>query len=227
MAAVSVRELARHPHFWVLALSVAVHLTGVLVVPELWLRWSGKESAFEHFGHAALALAAGAWLAVFARIPKHRLFTACVCLYLAFCLLEEIDWGAVYGVDLGYTRIQSWSGGSQSLHNARVLERGPLGWILLWMTVPMVAYFGSGLLPQARLGSLGAVLPTSVEAVLFGATVVVSIVFDGLHLLHRRLGYVPRAPAGGSLGDALGWFQITFYVLWILVGVRILREKTR
>jgi hypothetical protein len=68
------------------------------------------------------------------------------------------------------------------------------------------------------------VLATRTEMFWFMATVIVSVAFDGLHLLHWRLGYVPRAPAGGSLGDALGWFQIAFYLLWVLVGLRIQRE---
>lgn len=218
----SLRELARQPYAWALGLCVSIHVLGVLVAPHLWLRLSNKESVFEHLGHATLALACVVWLWAARRTRRDALVVvALVSAYLAFCLLEEIDWGEVYGIDLGYTQLTKWTGGP-NLHNAPALEHTLLGWSLLWMTAPMVAYFSTGLLPRTRLSN---VLATRAETFWFGATVLVSALFDGLHLLHWRLGYVPRAPAGGSLGDALGWFQIAFYLLWVLVGIRLGREQ--
>jgi hypothetical protein len=221
---VSLHKLARQPYAVALGLCVGIHVIGVLVAPGLWLRLSDKESVFEHLGHAVLALACVVWVLVSVCARRGALVIAgLVTAYLLFCLLEEIDWGAVYGIDLGYSRIQRWTGGP-NLHNARALEHTAFGWSLPWMSAPMLAYFASGFVPRARLGTLAAVLSTRVETFWFVLTVVVSAAFDGLHLLHWRLGYVPRAPAGGSLGDALGWFQIAFYLLWVLVGLRIRRE---
>jgi hypothetical protein len=209
----------------VLLSSVLVHVLGVMLVPELWLELSGKEATFEHLGHAVIFLSALAWLRVTRRREgAPRWISTLVSVYLGFCLLEEVDWGAVYGIDLGYTRIQRWTSGSPNLHNAPALERGPLGWSVVWLSLPMVVYFLAGLWTRARTGSLASVLPTKSESILFLSTVLVSVVFDGLHLLHWRLGYVPRAETGGRLGDALGWFQIAFYVLWILVALRLATE---
>lgn len=220
----SLRELARHPYVWALGLCVSIHVLGVLIAPDLWLRLSDKESLFEHLGHGVLALGFVVWLLVSVRTRRGALVVAClVSAYLLFCLLEEIDWGAVYGIELGHSRIERWTGGP-NLHNARALEHTPFGWSLPWMAAPMIAYFAAGWVPRARQRTLASVLPTRAESFWFVVTVLVSAAFDGLHLLHWRLGYVPRAAAGGSLGDALGWFQIAFYLLWVLVGLRIRSE---
>lgn len=217
------QPLARQPYAWVLGLCVLVHVLGVLVAPHAWLWLSGKESVFEHLGHAVLLVACGAWAWVVHRSARReRIVALLVTTYLVFCFLEEIDWGNVYGIDLGYTRIEHWTG-SPNLHNARALEHTILGWSLSWMTLPMVGYFATGLLRRVRW----TVLATPTETLWFIATVVVSALFDSIHLLHWRLGYVPRAPAGGSLGDALGWFQIAFYFLWLLVGVRVAGQRAR
>ena len=219
------RELARQPYAWALGLCVTIHVLGVLVAPNFWLRLADKESVFEHLGHAVLAIACVVWLLVSLGTRRGALVVAwLMSAYLLFCLLEEIDWGEVYGIDLGYSQMEKWTGGSPNLHNARGLEHTAFGWSLPWMSAPMLAYFASGLVPRPRLGTLATVLSTRAETFWFTVTVLVSAAFDGLHLLHWRLGYVPRAPAGGSLGDALGWFQIAFYLLWVLVGLRIQRE---
>jgi hypothetical protein len=221
---VSLRSLARQPYAVALGLCIAIHVLGVLLAPQLWLRLSGKESVFEHLGHGALAFACSVWLVACARARRaERMVAALVSAYLAFCLLEEIDWGQVYGVNLGYTHIERWTGGP-NFHNARALEHTPFGWSLPWMSAPMVLYFATGLLPRLRTNRA---LATRTETSWFGLNVAASVVFDGLHLLHWRLGYVPRAPAGGSLGDALGWFQIGFYVLWALSGLRVISALRR
>ncbi len=211
---------------------VAMYFAVVLAAPELWLRLAAKEGPIEHAGHLLLALTTTLWLWVAARAAgAARGLAMAVVVYLTATFQEEIDWGAVYGLDLGHSLVATITGGSPNFHNAQATHASVLGWALIWMSSPMVLFFGLPLLPFARVRALWArCSPASshtVEGVSFFVAAIVTVVIDGLPLLERGLGYVPRAGAGDAIGGALGFFQVAFYAAWALVAIRALRELGR
>lgn len=226
------RELARQPFARVFAAMIAAHFALVLALPELWLRLAAKEGPFEHAGHLALGGALLLWLWLGARASgRPRALALGVVAYLTLAGLEEIDWGQVYGVDLGHGLVARWTGGSPNFHNAQRSHASLAAWSVLWMSAPMAVFFGLPLVPLGSVRALWArFAPASSrapEGLLFFVAAFLSVVIDGLPLLERRLGYVPRAGAGDPIGAPLGFFQIAFYLAWALVALRALRELGR
>lgn len=222
----------RTPFAWVFVAMVAAYLGVVLAAPELWLWLAAKEGPLEHAGHLALAAALALWLGVVVRSTgPARGLAVCVSAYLSFALFEEIDWGAVYGLDLGHSLIARWTGGSPNLHNAQWKHASLLGWSVVWMGAPMGLFFALPLVPLGRVRRLwqrcapASSQPT--EGALFLIAALLTTCIDGLPLLERGLGYVPRAGAGDPIGGPLGFFQIAFYAAWALVAWRALGELTR
>ncbi|MFO0571239.1 MAG: hypothetical protein U0263_36755 [Polyangiaceae bacterium] len=155
---------------------------------------------------------------------RARLLAVLATSYLSLALLEEIDWGAVYGWDLGHVTVERLTHGSPNFHNAQLTHSSLLGWSVVWMSAPMIAFFGAPLVPVPRWQrlwrSLSPAATTPVEGLVFLTAAVVSVGVDGLPLLERRLGYVPRAGAGDPVGAPLGFFQIFFYLAWLFVAWR-------
>jgi hypothetical protein len=173
------------------------------------------------------------WVRLASRRTGHalgsRILAVTVCGFLVFALLEEIDWGAVYGVDLGYSWVARLTGGSVSFHNAQRTHVGLLTWVLPWMTAPMLLYFAAPLVPIARLGqrweSWAPTRATRSEGLLFFAGAVLTVCVDSVPLVRWRMGSDPRAPGGDPIGSPLGLYQAGFYLLWALVALRALRER--
>lgn len=223
-------QIVRQPLTLLFLAMTGVFLLLVLTSPELWLRLAAKEGPFEHAGHVALGGSLLLWVALAAKTSgRARVLATLVTLYLAFAFLEEIDWGHVYGADLGHGLIAHLSGGSTNLHNAQKSHASLATWALFWMSFPMALFFGMPLLPSARARSFWqSCAPASsraIEGVPFFAAALLTLLLDGLPLLRLRLGYEPRAGAGDPIGGPLGWFQIAFYAAWALVAFRALREQ--
>jgi hypothetical protein len=91
----------------------------------------------------------------------------------------------------------------------------------------MLLFFGLPALPWGRLAErLSRAAPATalrVEGVAFVAAAVLTVLIDGLPLLEKRLGYLPRAGAGDPIGAPLGFFQMAFYLAFALVARRALR----
>ncbi|MBI3207000.1 MAG: hypothetical protein HYZ29_36015 [Myxococcales bacterium] len=222
----------RTPFAWLFAAMLAAYLGVVLTAPELWLRLAAKEGPFEHAGHLTLAVALALWIGLVARSKgPARVLSTCVSAYLVFALLEELDWGAVYGLDLGHSLIARWTGGSPNLHNAQWKHGSLLGWSVAWMGAPMGCYFGLPLVPLVRVRRLWERCAPAgsqpMEGALFLGAALLTIWVDGLPLLERGLGYVPRTGAGDPIGQPLGFFQIAFYAAWALVAQRALGDVRR
>ena len=108
---------------------VAMYFAAVLAAPELWLRLAAKEGPIEHAGHLLLALTTTLWLWLAARAAGAASGLAmAVVVYLTATFQEEIDWGAVYGLDLGHSLVASMTGGSPNFHNAQATHASVLGW---------------------------------------------------------------------------------------------------
>lgn len=220
------RELARQPFSRLFVGMLAAYFAVVLATPELWLWLAAKEGPFEHLGHMALVVAVALWVGVALRAARRpRALAIGVALYLGLALLEEIDWGAVYGVDLGHSLVARLTGGSPNFHNAQKSHASLAGWSVAWMSAPMLLFFGLPLTPLSKLWrGLAPAASLAVEGASFLAAALLTVLVDGLPLLERRLGYVPRAGAGDPIGAPLGFFQIAFYVAWALVAWRALRQ---
>lgn len=223
------RALVDLPFAKLFAAMVATYFTLVLAAPELWLRLAAKEGPIEHAGHLLLALTIASWIWVGVRAAgAARGLAVGVVVYLTATLQEEIDWGAVYGLDLGHSLVASITRGSPNFHNAQTAHASVLGWAVVWLSAPMLVFFGFPLLPLARARSLRArcspACASVSEGVSFFVAAIATVVIDGLPLLERRLGYVPRVGGGDAIGGALGFFQMAFYAAWALVALRALRE---
>lgn len=226
------RSFFRHPLTKLYLGALAGHFSLVLAAPELWLRLAAKEGPFEHVGHAVLLLAALGWLRASVRNrARARLLAIMATSYLVLALLEEVDWGAVYGWNLGHATVERLTHGSPNFHNAQTTHSSLFGWSVVWMSGPMVAFFGAPLVPlpgwRRLWRSCSPVATTPVEGLVFLAAAVISVVVDGLPLLEHRLGYVPRAGAGDPIGAPLGFFQIFFYFAWLFVAWRASARASR
>lgn len=225
----SPREIVRQPFAVVFAAMLFAYLGLVLAAPELWLRLAAKEGPIEHAGHAALGVALALWLWLGQRASgRGRALALGVVAYLSLAWLEEIDWGQVYGVDLGHSLVARLTAGSPNFHNAQQSHASLAGWSVVWMSAPMLVFFGLPLAPFGRLRAawarLAPVSSRATEGLLFFAAALLTVLVDGLPLLSSRLGYVPRTGAGDPIGAPLGFFQIAFYLAWALVALRALRQ---
>ncbi|MBK7584782.1 MAG: hypothetical protein IPI67_31910 [Myxococcales bacterium] len=228
----SPREILRHPLTRVFGAMLGFYLGLVLLTPGLWLRLAAKEGPLEHVGHVVVVAALGLWCVVAARAGgRARGLAIAAAVYLTLVVLEEIDWGEVYGVDLGHSLVARLTHGSPNFHNAQLSHGSLLGWSVVWMSGPMIVFFALPLAPfqswRRFWASFDPAASTLIEAVVFFGAAAASVLIDGLPLLERRLGYVPRAGAGDPIGAPLGLFQITFYVAWWLVAWRALREISK
>lgn len=89
-----------------------------------------REGPIEQVSHAVLLVALIAWLwAVRRRTGTARWIAVVVSLYTLFLLLEEIDWGLVYGVDIGFNRLVGLPSLHQSQWRPRFFWEDKLYWI--------------------------------------------------------------------------------------------------
>lgn len=226
------RQALRHPFSVAFGAAVGLYVGLALVAPETWLKLASKEGPLEHLGHALMLSALGVWAAVAASSFRERRaaagVAAVVTTYLAFALMEEVDWGAVYGLDLGHRFIASLTGGSENFHNAQRAHGSVFAWALVWMSAPMAAYFAAPLIPlrawKRRWERAAPARSLPLEGVLFFAAAAASVAIDSVPLLRWRLGFQPRAGAGDPIGAPLGLLQATFYLLWLSVALRALSE---
>ena len=207
----------RHPFAVALLLGALTYGLAVLIAPEL-VRWAFvKEGPVEHASHVVLLAA----LVLFARAAWRnrggaRALAVAMVLYLAFLLLEEIDWGVVYGVDLGGSALQARFG-VPNLHNAQPDPPTMFLSVLFWMAVPILLFAGLGL-----TGRLAPVAPLRAEGIALFAGMVLTVVFDSARLLELRLG--DAIPQGSPESSAMGFFQTLLYGMLAAVAWRAGRK---
>jgi len=221
-----VRSVLASPLVALQVVAVVSYLLMVAFAPELLLRMLAHEGPVEHVGHLVLLLALLAWLVLaeccivmdgvrFGATALPMIVTIC----LVFLFLEDIDWGAVYGVDLGYSLVRELTGGSSNFHDAMDGSELLAG-VLLWMLLPLVLVFSVGLIPlrglRARWDRLAPVRPTWDESVRFWLIGVLALVTSSVDLL-------PEREPGAAPASALTFFEIACFALWASVALRATR----
>lgn len=210
----------KHPALALFVVGALAYIAFVSAWPHIALPWHRHEGPIEHAGHLVLYLALVVWartiVAAFRR--GHRALPITMGLYLVFLTLEEIDFGQAYGVNLGATWVQSITGGSPNFHNAQNGHTGLLGWALVWIMLPLVAYFARGLLRKPG----NALWPTRTETLVFGVLCVLTLFLDGLSPLRWSIEIPPEHAEG-----PLGYLQSFHFAFWTFVGVRVQRDLER
>jgi hypothetical protein len=161
------RWLARAA-FLPIALAVGLLAFGA-IDPDLLRRLLRKEGPLEHVSHVVLLVAA---LGFFAGARAHR--RPAIALVGAFCtlvLLEEIDWGAVYGW-YGMANPFKAVTGSVNVHNRWH------GHSYVVFAAPMLGYFALAIprAPAAIKRRLGSAVPTRQEGLAFALLLTLVIV---------------------------------------------------
>ncbi len=211
-----------------MAAAIAVYLVAINVAPDAVRRLIEHEGPIEHVGHlvflAAVTLWGGvAWRAMRPRNGRElrrgtRLLAVGAASYLCLMLLEDLDWGAVYRLELGHSVVEGITGGTPNFHNAQASHSGLLGWALTWIMAPWVLFFGVGLLPAFRAQQTFApVVPTWVESVQFVLLSVCTLLMDSVELSGN-------SSAALSPTNPLGYFQIVNFAFWGLVAWRVHRD---
>lgn len=216
----------RHPLFGMTAGVAVAYLAAAFLLPDAVLWLTTEEGPSEHPQPFVLAAVIGLWIAVACRSIRStdgssRIRTVVAVLmpaYLLFVLFEEINWGHVYGVDLGWSWINRLMGtlAFHSVHSQNQPWKDPTFYIVL----PLAVYFALPLVPAARhwferLGPVGARFEEGV--VFFLAVVCNFVVFLTSPLSELNKDSEPY-------GDAVSLFQTMAYLLLLLIGWRAYRE---
>jgi len=221
-----------HPFGPVLGGALVLYLAGVVTAPEAVRDLEcSPEGPIEHASHvvllAVLALFVAAAAAARRRAAGRAPFACAVlwCVYLGLLLLEEIDFGRLYGVDLGHSFLQRTLG-APNLHNAPGRASSLIGWAQVWIAAPMAGYFLAALIPspafRRRLERLAPFAPVMADALLFLALACLAVALDSVKPLDLRLG--AGSPAATACPHSpLPLFQLLAYVLIGIVAGRALR----
>lgn len=120
---------------WIAVLPLVGLVAGWSMAPDVTARWAAKEGPIEHVSHAVLAVAVLGWGT---KAVRRRGVAIAVAPWCALVLAEELDWGAVYGVDaiadlwiaaVGRPDLHNaWSGASYVLFGIPILGLVALGW---------------------------------------------------------------------------------------------------
>jgi hypothetical protein len=220
--------LRSHPFGPLLGGVLLLYLAGVALAPETVRDLEcSPEGPIEHASHVVLVAVLALFVAA-ATAARGRAATVCAvvwCLYLALLLLEEIDFGRLYGIDLGYSLLER-AVGAPNLHNAPGHASSLVGWAQVWIAAPMAGYFLAPLVAwpawRQRLERIAPFTPVPADAILFLALAVLAVALDSVKPLDLRLG-AGSAAATACPHSPLPLFQLLTYVLIGMVGGRALR----
>lgn len=194
-------RVRRHP---VLAVHLAVTIAAVVataLAPEPMGRWTAPdEGPFEQISHVVLLAALVAWVAVALRARTALSMGAAG--YVGLMMLEEIDWGAVYGVNLGHKALDALLG-IPALHHHQWDADAIWEDKLFWFTIPVLAYFALPFALRRRrelLERLAPVAPRPEEGVLLfvvlGTYMFIDAVIPRLMCIYQGVTYVLVAWVG-------------------------------
>ncbi len=225
-ALVHTHRLRNHPLLWLALGTTLVYLIAVASVPRVVESLVVVDGPIEDLGHVVLLLAIAAWATLARRLgreqhPASKLVLGIV-LYLVFIEMEEINWGDVYGLDLGaslVTRLVGTTTFHRAYHNAYYANL--LGVII---ASPIAVYFALGLFRRRAAGWLTGMTPASplrVESILFFTVAILAQVLDAIPLLEWRMG---KPTSQWGLDSPLGLFQALIYTLLCMVALRALRS---
>jgi hypothetical protein len=172
------RRAGLHPIIVVnLGVTALYVLTHVLLTDEFARIRAIKEGPIEHVSHAALLVALVLWvMAARGLSGSARTLAAFVVAYVAFLFVEEIDWGLVYGVDIGFQRLV----GLPSFHQTTWRNEHIWQDKLYWIGAPLLLYFG---LPRLRwlggkLARFEPTWPSARESVAFAIVLITFMAVD-------------------------------------------------
>ena len=221
-------ELFSHWFAFVIAGTALTFVTVSLAAPRLAARLTVAEGPIEHFGHVLLLAVVLTWIVAAGHAlrngakttPAARALCVFMPVYLGAILMDEIDWGAVYGWDLGATTVRELTG-QPNLHRFLLLPDFDGIALIIWGT-PMFGFFALGLAERPK--SCVPVRPTFVEGALFYVSCTIGFALNTFPLIELRLGqpvpmifgYCTRCPAG--------LFQAVGYALLGVVAVRVIRD---
>ncbi len=132
------------------------------------------------------------WGIALARLPRpgQQLLAALSLGYVGLLLLEEIDYGEVYGVDLGYVWLRAHAGVSGLHHNPSTPE-SVLGDRLLWFAAPGILWALAGI--SGWLRGLEPAAPRPEDGATFliilGIYLLSDLLLPGLHDIYQMLAY--------------------------------------
>jgi hypothetical protein len=179
----------------------AVFLLATVFAGDAFMALRQEEEGFiEHVSHLALLVALFFW-AVAARSlrgsGRARALAWGVFAYVALLLVEEIDWGLVYGVDIGFKRVF----GLTSFH--QTTWRNDYVWQdkLYWFGAPMALFFLAPWLGK-MVASFHPAAATRRDSVAFAVVLATFLVIDSLH------------------SHAISTFQAAMYAVLAWVGAR-------
>jgi len=105
-----------------------------------------KESVIEHVSHIILLGAIACWIHAASRRKGELkiVFVYAVTIYSFILLMEEINWGGVYGLTFFSNHISELTGGRGNLHSITLDKKITfLGDSYQWFQIPIVAFIAS------------------------------------------------------------------------------------
>ena len=198
------RGLPVHPAGVVWAVVTAFVVVSVAVRPE-WVQ-PHYEGPLEHVSHLVLVGSVVLWgMCARAADGRQRAVALGMTAWLLLLWLEEIDWGAVYGLTDGLRGIV----GAPSLHHSSSANTSPFADKLKWFAVPIVLWFALPRVPRVGdwLSRLDPIPATVSESRWFFAALLTHMAVDVLTPVFAADAY-----------------QLVVYILFGMSAVRIRRE---
>lgn len=161
----------------------------------------GEEGPVEQWSDAILLGAILVWATIAVRRLRWALPVA---LYLTFLLMEETDWGAVYGVDAGHSIVDALVG-RDSFHELSLAGVSFFAEVQHWFVLPALGFFGFAVATRLAGRPVAHDLPREDE------TAVLAVIL-GLYV-------VMPSPLQPPLDDR-GMYQLLIYGLFAMMAVR-------
>ncbi|MEZ4222875.1 MAG: hypothetical protein R3B13_18175 [Polyangiaceae bacterium] len=188
-----------HPVIVLDAVVTLAVLIAAQVAPESFLQLRAqREGPLEHVSHVVLLAALGAWgLAARSLRRPSRGIALAIAAYLLLLLLEEIDWGLVYGIDIGFEHLF----GVPSFHQTTWKNEHVWQDKLYWFGAPVAAWFSAAWLWEG-LRRYAPAAPTRADSAAFLSILLTFLVVDQLH------------------PHVIGIYQTVMYALFAWIGWR-------
>jgi hypothetical protein len=222
-------RLRDHPFIRVLAITTIAWIGVELFIPETAARLAWPEESgglVEHASNVLIIIDLLLWAAVaIACVRRRRAFilASAFTFYLLFATMEELDYGRVWGVNLGYEVVARYANGRVNFHDSRWHSMA-----LPLVFLPAVLFFLVGLVPalRSRWERFAPASPTRVESHAFLATGAVTAILETARITAHRLDHAVFTPNGRPFRPSpLGFCQCEFYVLFAFAAWRALRES--
>lgn len=194
------RRTLREPLTVAVLLVVGASLVLRIVWPEAVASvHNDKEGGLEHVSHLVLLLTVPAWALASQRLANApRVLAGALAAYCLLLLVEEIDWGQVYGIDLGYRWLEGIYGRA-ALHHNQARPATMFHDRLMWFAAPAILWAIASQSARARAW-LEPALPSPELGLTFllalGAYGFTDLLSAGIHNAYQVLAYLVLLTAG-------------------------------